>query len=59
MFAPSQMLIGYFLKRFVEEQEPYDTGSDSENDVPAKKSPKKSWIPSMWFAKKSDQNPVA
>lgn len=44
------------INRFVEEQEPYDTGSDSENDsVPARKTPKKSWFPS-WFGKKTDQN---
>ena len=33
--------------------------SDSENDgAPVKKKHKKSWFPSSWFGKKSDQNSV-
>jgi hypothetical protein len=49
------ILFIFIFLRFVEEQEPYDTGSDSENEnVPAKKTPKKSW---SWF-RKTDQNSV-
>ena len=46
--------------RFVEEQEPYGTGSENENEnvfntclLSTKKTPEKSWIPSWWFTKKA------
>nr|CAG4646252.1 EOG090X05X4 [Macrothrix elegans] len=47
------------INRFVEEQEPYDTGSDSENDCAAvtRHTPKKNWFSSLWASKTSTGTP--